>query len=180
MKKVLTCLAFLGIISIAPAFAQSNIQKLSNGKYEYCSIRPPSQNLLNNEIKLRQYYYQANAACFLFKKLGNKIIGYLNTTGESNGEDRICVEGLVKNNTISGRAVQDFPYAPEVIRQNPNESMASVQSYWREKKILRLSNGRFYNGNNYPYAIYSNALLNLNGFYNQNFKVSSNDIKQCL
>ena len=159
----LACIALqLPIIS---AQAQPIIQSLPDGNYRFCSLPPTSERLTEEELHVK--LAQSGAVCFHFRKQGNTMVGRLYTL-EAYGEDSICLEGIVNQNSFSGRAVAYFFYEVDPTPANPIESIASIKDYWSQKRVLSITDASYFDESDIPYAIYQSALLNLNGFYRYN------------
>lgn len=164
--KVIAGLAFIALqLPIIPAQAQPIIQTLSDGNYHLCSLPPTSERLSEEElsVKLEQF----DAICFHFRKQVNTIVGELYTPGNY-GEDIICIEGIINQNSVNGRAVAHFSYGVEYAQANPKESIESIKQYWSQKRVLSITDASYFDESDIPYAIYQSALLNLNGFYRYN------------
>ena len=165
--KVIAGLVFIALqLPIIPAQAQPIIQSLPDGNYYFCSLPPTSERLSEEELSVK--LAQFDAICFQFRKQVNTVVGELYTHG-AYGEDIICIEGIVNQNSVSGRAVAHFSYGVEYARENPKESIEWIKDYWSQKRVLSITDASYFDESDIPYAIiYQSAILNLKGFYPYN------------
>jgi hypothetical protein len=128
--------------SVSQTGTTSTISSLPDGNYRYWSGQP-SQVTVTDEELLR-----AGGYLFIFRKIGNQIIGRLN---HIDSEDTMCIVGLVNGNTVAGFA---YPGNANVTYLGENFTQWGPAPYlqirWGQRR------GR--------QSRYDSALLNLNGF----------------
>ncbi len=151
----------LSLSSVAPALAQTSIQSLANGNYRFCSNRPPSSVVSDEEIL-------AAGHCFLFQKSGNQVVGYF-WDMSTYGEVGACVTGTVNSNTVNGDALEyifdaEIPVDPRLKGARPVD--------WDNNGYLKVASANAtYNSDQGVVStsiFYSTAVLNLNEFYRYN------------
>jgi len=134
------------------AFSRSRlVESLPSGNHRLCS------KVNNSPIASSE-----EGVCFNFRKAGTQITG-LYGPDRATDDGIVCINGLVRNNTISGAGVEVTSELIHGIETKPRQSRDSRLEHW--DKFLQLGRWRLtvVPGGNVIY--YDSALLNLNGFY---------------
>ncbi|MBD0390779.1 MAG: hypothetical protein ICV54_30870, partial [Nostoc sp. C3-bin3] len=127
-----------------------NIASLANGNYQFCSLPDP------------QDWRDGVGVCANFQKIGNRFAGYY---GYPHSDSFICIRRDIKSNLIAGEALSIL-WTDEQKNNIPTSAFK-----WDLEERLTLSQGMIIAANNQDsvqWIRYTQALLNLEGFYQYN------------
>lgn len=159
ISSVISAIAF-SLTCATSALAQTSIQSLPNGNYRFCTNPPPKA--IVDDIDVR-----SGSHCFLFRKLGDRVTGYLWDMSTS-GEVRACTVGTVNGNVITGEAYEYF-FDTEITPE-PKYQGTTPQN-WDDYGYLKVAGAtaRYTHGVVTETTIkYSTAILNISDFYRYN------------
>jgi hypothetical protein len=136
--------------------APSTIQNLPNGNYRFCS-KP--------FIPQASTGYFSTGYCFLFRKVGSRIVGdyYLPHTDSGS----ICISGTLKNNTVTGEA-----WESKWGLDNPPTATTEMKD-WDDDNRVRVRAQKISNVNRLTSGFaadihYNPAIFNLQGLHRYN------------
>lgn len=155
----ISAIAF-GLICATSALAQTSIQSLPNGNYRFCSNPPPDAVVDDIEIL-------AAGHCFLFRKSGDRVTGYL-WDMSTYGEVSTCTVGTVNGNVITGEAYEYF-FDTEITPEPKYQG--TVPQNWDDYGYLKVAGAtaRYTHGVVTETTIkYSTAILDISDFYRYN------------
>jgi hypothetical protein len=126
--------------------APTPIDKLANGKYQFCSQPKPND------------WRDGAGVCLNFAKVGDRIDGYY---GYPHSDVFICIRGNIVGDRLTGQAlgISWFTTQPDEVPQNRLE--------WDVEKRLRLGRGKVIRSirDRTDWTLFQDASLNLQGFY---------------
>ncbi|WAL60955.1 hypothetical protein [Thermocoleostomius sinensis] len=108
--------SYRSLYPVPSALAETSIDRLPDGHYHFC----------------QSVTLEATTAdrCFLFQKENDRIIGqYQSTVPSDPSQTRLCLEGQVRGNVISGKATYFSNDFADLIQQRP-ELQASELTAW--------------------------------------------------
>jgi hypothetical protein len=114
-------LVFSSLPVLAKELGSKPIEKLPNKTYLLCDLPP-------------KYNYRKQAMCFEFKKLGNRIFGIYYP--DRSDFDEICIEGTVKQNIITGWALE---FVEQPLASYLSNAKGKTMVNWDKQGYLKVS-----------------------------------------
>ena len=143
------------------------IENLPNGNYGFC--KQPVSSKATSDLK---------GWCFMFGKSNNHIVG-LYTLWLPSDYARICIDGKIKGNTITGIGSEIIESDSKTAVTPEDVALLAKEGVWDNLKVeggnnLRVSTpslysiGKYSSGQHYGWIVYQSVQLNLNGFDRRN------------